>query len=79
MPYEPDPSSIPEPEQQLEAAESGHYGHAQQRAIAPDEQTDKNSPAAASHAAEGGNIPDNYTAERRQLDADPPLPPQPTP
>lgn len=77
MPHEP--TNVPESERQLEAAESGHYGHAQQPATAPDDNQDKNSPTAASEATEGSEVPDNYLAERRQLDARPPLPPQPSP
>lgn len=68
-----------EAERQIEAAESGHYGHAQQRAIAPDGGQQGNNPQAASEAAESGEVADNYLAEQRQLEAKPPLPPQPEP
>lgn len=70
---------MPAAERQIEASESGHYGHAQQRAIAPDGERNKNSPQAAREAAEGGEVADNYLAEQRQLDAEPPLPPSAEP
>ena len=65
---------MPESERQLEAAESGHYGHAQQRATAPGGGQQGNDPQAASEATEGGNVADNYLHEQRQLEAEPPLP-----
>lgn len=75
MPGERD--TISEREQQLEAAESGVYGHAQQHAVPPDSTQVESQPQAASDAAEGGTAEDNYLAEARQLDAKPPLPPSP--
>lgn len=68
-----------ERERQIESSESGHYGHAQQRATAPD--GNQNGPGyhAEREAAESGQVVDNYLAEERQLDAKPPLPAQSEP